>query len=331
MPKSDWTVAAEVLAGDIAARAEAKDLKAKIALYEALDKAQTGVIPSYKSKPGEAVAVALLSDVHCEERVDPEDVPGTFNIYNPSVCQKRMEQFFQRVVLLTDAHRGLTKVNTLVLAILGDIITGHLHDDQRESNYMSPTKALVLAEEMLSGGIQYILDNGSFDKIIIPCTVGNHGRLTHKPRAKTALDQNLEWLLYHHLSKRITDPRVEWHIASGAHVYLDICGRVCRFHHGDDVRYQGGVGGLSIPLNKAISGWNKVKVADYDFLGHYHQCRDFGNAVVNGSIVGYGAYALRNKCDFEEPKQAYVLIDSKRGKCCFEHIWTDWMPNGGAK
>ena len=48
--------------------------------------------------------------------------------------------------------------------------------------------------------------------------------------------------------------------------------------------------------------------------------------MVNGSIVGYGAYALRAKCQFEPPKQAFVLIDSKRGKCGFQDVWTDWLP-----
>lgn len=328
-PKSEWQIADEVLKQDAQTKQELRDSRKKLEIYEALDSASINKIPKYTAGRGSAIAVALLSDVHIEERVDPEDVPGVVNIYNPEVCRKRLEQFWQRVVVLTDAHRNLTDIKTLCLGLLGDIITGYLHDDQRESNYLAPLEAILLAEELVSSGLEYLLSYGNFEKIIIPCTPGNHGRTTRKPRAKTAMETNLEWMLYQHLYKRWgNEKRLEWHIASGAHVYLELNGYICRFHHGDDVRYGGGVGGLSIPLLKAIAQWNKGFRADYDFLGHWHTCRDFGHAVVNGSTIGYNAYALKSKCDYEDPKQAYCLIDSKRGKCAFMDIWTDWLPPG---
>jgi hypothetical protein len=180
---------------------------------------------------------------------------------------------------------------------------------------------------MISGGIEYLLSKGNFDRIIIPCCSGNHGRTTEKRRAKTALDNSYEWMMYQHLAKAwAKETRLEWHIAGGPHVYLKLGNHTCRFQHGDDVFYAGGVGGLSVPLLKAIAQWNTVCRADYDFLGHYHQCRDFGHAVVNGSLIGYNAYALRAKCQYERPKQAFVLIDHQRGKCQFSDIWTDWLP-----
>jgi hypothetical protein len=36
--------------------------------------------------------------------------------------------------------------------------------------------------------------------------------------------------------------------------------------------------------------------------------------VCNGSLVGYNAYAIRNKFSFEQPKQQLLLIDKKRGR-----------------
>jgi hypothetical protein len=284
-------------------------------------------IPEYRSEKGAAVAVALLSDVHCEERVTPEDVPGTYNLYDPEVCKKRIAQYAQRVILLTQAQRHLTNIDTLVLGILGDIMNGYLHDDNKESNWLAPVEAVLLALELLVGVINYLLEYGEFKKIVLVCTPGNHGRLTMKPRANTAIETNLEWMLYQLLQQRMgNDHRLEWHIASGAHVYLNINGKICRFHHGDDIKFQGGIGGLSIPLLKAISQWNHVMKADYDFVGHWHQCRDYGYGVVNGSVVGFNAFALKSKCPFEHPKQAYILIDSKRGKSLFADIWTDFTP-----
>ncbi len=38
------------------------------------------------------------------------------------------------------------------------------------------------------------------------------------------------------------------------------------FHHGDEVKYQGGIGGIAVPLLKAVAGWDAVKRCDY----HHH-------------------------------------------------------------
>lgn len=323
-----WRSAEKALETDKKTEKELEESQRKLKIYEALDAQDISrEIPAYKPGKGEATVIALASDWHVEERVDRADIPGAVNEYNPEIARKRSEQFFQRVVLLADAERSLYGVETLVLGLLGDIIHGYLHDDQRESNFMSPTEAIIFAEELLTIGIEYILEHGNFKRIIIPCCCGNHGRTTVKPRAKTYVQNSYEWLMYQHLASRFAkEKRIHWEIAGGAHVYLEVAGRVCRFHHGDDVRYVGGVGGLSIPLMKAIAQWNKVRRADYDFLGHYHQCRDFGSAVVNGSLIGYNAYALKAKCDYEPPKQQFITIDHTRGKCCAKDIWTDYLP-----
>ena len=80
--------------------------------------------------------------------------------------------------------------------------------------------------------------------------------------------------------------------------------------------YQGGVGGIYIPVNKSIAQWSKAKHADLDIFGHFHQLRDGGNFLCNGSMIGYNAFALSIKADFEEPKQILTLIDKRRGRTC---------------
>ena len=96
-----------------------------------------------------------------------------------------------------------------------------------------------------------------------------------------------------------------------------------RFHHGHGMKYGGGVGGIYIPINKAIAQWNKALRADLDVFGHWHQFRDGGNFICNGSIIGYNAYALRIKADYEEPKQAFFLMDKNRGKTIVAPIFVD--------
>jgi hypothetical protein len=100
------------------------------------------------------------------------------------------------------------------------------------------------------------------------------------------------------------------------HSYLQVYDTTIRFQHGHAIKYGGGVGGIYIPVNKAIAQWNKARHADLDVFGHFHQQRDGGNFVVNGSLIGYNAFAMSIKADYEQPKQALFLMDKKRGRTC---------------
>ena len=78
------------------------------------------------------------------------------------------------------------------------------------------------------------------------------------------------------------------------------------------MKYGGGVGGIYIPVNKAINDWNKtVRDVDLDVFGHFHQYIDAGNFVCNGSLIGYNAYAVAIKASFEPPQQAFFLVNRK--------------------
>jgi hypothetical protein len=98
---------------------------------------------------------------------------------------------------------------------------------------------------------------------------------------------------------------------------MQVYDKMLRIHHGHNIKYQGGVGGISVPAGKAISQWDKERSAYLDIFGHYHQLEmDTGTSkyVLNGSIVGYNAFAVSIKAGFEQPKQGFMLIDKHRGK-----------------
>lgn len=332
MPKNTnvsnpWAAALQGLEREETLSAELKETQARLDAFESIGTINPTVIPNHNITAGEAIALACLSDVHCGERVDPGDVAGAKNIYNPKICKKRLEQFFHRALYLTEVQRHMASIPEICLALLGDLITGYIHDDLRESNYLSPNQETLQMIEHVSGGIEYLLSKGNFTKITIPCTMGNHGRSTEKMRIQTSTKNSWEYLLYRVLAREWKkEPRVEFHIAEGYHLYLRLFNHLVRFHHGDAVQYNGGSGGITIPLNKALAAWNTIQTADLDVIGHWHQCMDTGKVIVNGSVIGYGAYSLHVKAPYEPPRQAYALIDRKRGKTLFAHIFTDYMP-----
>jgi hypothetical protein len=48
------------------------------------------------------------------------------------------------------------------------------------------------------------------------------------------------------------NPRVQFKIEKGNINYVNVYDKVIADMHGDMIKYQGGVGGITIPMNKAI-------------------------------------------------------------------------------
>lgn len=224
------------------------------------------ITPKARGGSSEATAVALVSDWHIEETVDPDTVNG-LNAYNLDIARKRAVAQFQGIHRLWQVLKRDIPTPNIVLALLGDFISGNIHDELLETCSLRPMDAILLSQELLASGITFLLKNTDC-KLVIPCAVGNHARITAKSRVATEKGNSLESLLYASLAHRFSgNRRVTFQIAGGYLSYLQIYDMTLRFHHGHDVRYQGGIGGLTIPLNKAIDKWNKGRHADLDCLG----------------------------------------------------------------
>ena len=270
-------------------------------------------IPLKKSSGNTPVtAVVLASDWHIEEIVKSEKVNG-LNEFNLSIAQKRIEEFFQHTLKLIEKEKQNAKIETLVLALLGDFISGNIHEELLENCSLRPIEAIIEVQNQIVSGIHFLLRNSKLN-LVIPCHVGNHTRITKKVHISTEQGNNLEYFMYHNLANYFRgNKRVTFLIADGYLSYVKVYDFMIRFHHGHAMKYGGGIGGLFIPTFKAISQWQKMKHADLDCFGHFHQFKDGGNFICNGSIIGYNSFALQIKADYETPRQTFFLIDSKRG------------------
>lgn len=279
--------------------------------------------PRHGSGTAEGTLVAVASDWHSEEIVKPGMVSG-LNEYNPDIAKRRATKFFQSALRLTRLLQQDIVIQHMLLPLLGDFITNEIHGpDNAETNAVQPMHAIQTVQGYLISGIQFLLDHSKL-RITLNCHSGNHARTTHKTRFGAENGHSLEYLMYGHLQAYFrSEPRVTFVIPEGMHSYVDVYGQTIRFQHGHAVKYGGGVGGIYIPLNKAIAQWNKAKHADLDVLGHFHQLRDGGNFIVNGSLIGYNPFALSIKADYEPPKQALFLMDKKRGRTCTWPILVD--------
>lgn len=268
----------------------------------------------------DATAFIIASDWHIEERVRPSDVSG-LNEFNLDVANERINRFFPNALKLLEISQKESRIDNVVLALLGDFISGSIHDELMENNLLLPADAIWKVQNYLVGGIQFLLNNSDVNLTIV-CHGGNHGRMTKKIHHATEQGNSLEVFMYRNIANLFKDnPRVDFIIAEGYHTYVEAYDYTVRLHHGHNLRYGGGVGGIFIPVNKAIAQWNKGRHADLDVFGHFHQFKDGGNFICNGSLIGYNAFALSIKADYEKPKQAFFLIDKKMGKTIVAPIW----------
>lgn len=266
---------------------------------------------------GQATAVIVASDWHVEEIVTRAKVNG-LNEYNPKIAEASVGQLCRRSVRMIDRYRKDAKIDELVVLLLGDMISGYLHPDQVETNAMSPINACVFAEDLMERFLRCMVAESKCKRVSVITCVGNHDRTTEKMRSASRNDTSYLTLVYGHLRKRLSGVKnLEWNIGDGEFVYFDVYGKPYRGLHGDAIKYGGGVGGLTIPANKAVSNWNNTALrAAGTFFGHHHQylANDVHGWLCNGSMMGTNCYGLRFGA--APPCQSLAIIDESRG-------WTD--------
>jgi hypothetical protein len=274
-----------------------------------------------KSRLREATAVLMLSDVHCEEPVRLGETPYP-NQYNLEIAERSIARFFAGAEWLIKFHRHAFQLRDIVLWLGGDLMSGHIHEELKENTAMPPIETLLWLRSRLVAGIDRLLEDTKIERLVIPCSYGNHGRTTQKAYRSLGASHSYEWLLYQWIASTYEhNPRVQILADRSAHQYVRVYDWDLHFHHGDETNYNGGIGGITIPLNKAAAQWDKANRCDYHHFGHWHQYIDTGNIVVNGSMIGFNAYAMSIKASPEPPQQAFYLLDSKRGKTCRSPIW----------
>ena len=259
-----------------------------------------------------ATMVLLLSDWHCEERVDPNTVNG-LNDFSLAVAEKRIDELLERFLVCLDHERQMADIGRVVIWLGGDFISGHIHEDTAELAELAPLAAIRWAGERLRCVIDEIAEEA--DEVLICTNAGNHGRSNFgKPRIGTELEHSFEQHLYLTMAQSETLPNVRWEVGAGHLTYLDVQGFTIRFHHGHAIKCSGAIGGIHTGVQKANLAWNATKQADLTCFGHYHQFSWLraGKYVSNGSLIGHSAYGTKIKCQYEPPCQGAFVVDHHR-------------------
>lgn len=268
----------------------------------------------YKYKPlvkdTESVAVVLASDWHVGEEVKSSWTNG-LNKYSEGIAKQCAEEFFVNTVKLLEKEQNATKIDTLVLALLGDFMTNYLHDENVETCTLAPADEILFAQSLLSAGIEYLLENTDV-QIIIPCHYGNHSRTSDKVHFSTEGGNSYEKIMYQNLVWRFkNESRIKFILSEAYVSYLDIGGYTIAFHHGHGMRFGGAIGGITTAVVKWVEKTERGRNADLYCFGHHHTQFDGRFFIANGSMIGYGARSLALGYGFEPRAQTFFLVNLK--------------------
>jgi hypothetical protein len=301
------------------AEREAAEYKAANEIFTKASKLSVESAPWSKTKArkkGMATALIMLSDLHLDEIVKPSEVGG-MNAYNREIALQRLKKTADGAV-----NMGLNLMNGFnyegaIVILGGDMVAGSLHDDTifNEESSMIPTVDFWV--DHLAKFLETIAD--AYGPTHVVSVVGNHGRLSHKPRMKGRTEDSWDHLLALMLQRHLkSDKRFSWNIPLCADAYVEIYGRKMLVTHGDQMKGGGGLAGLVNPASIFDARKRKRNASmgdehDHMWVGHFHTYTRTGKVTVNGSMKGLDEYAFLNNCAYEEPIQAFAVITREHG------------------
>ena len=274
-------------------------------------------IPQIKentSVKSEATAIVQLSDTHFGKIVLPSTVNG-LNEHNPEIAKMRMDCLAENLLKLVNKERSEIKIDNLVLGLGGDFMENSmLHEHSQMSTAFPPMEELLFSRQLLHKFIKTIAENGKFKKILIPCVRGNHSRTTKKMNSTIDYRTNYEAMLYNILKQDFSGDMFEWYTPDSDICEFKVYDKKIRSLHGWQVKSGGGIGGLTIPLNKYILRLDQISKCDYNLMHHYHSLSyPTANCTLNGSLCGYDTFAMQIGAGFQKPMQSFQLLDKNRG------------------
>jgi hypothetical protein len=278
------------------------------------------LVPDVKEKgkadKKSAIACLQLSDLHLDEVVDPVQIGG-LNAYNREIAALRLRRWADKACEMGELHRH--KWEGAVLFWGGDMVSGSIHAELRETNADVLPGTMVFWAPLLASAIRQVAD--FYGKVHIPAVVGNHGRLTEKKQAKRRGRNSWDWLLCEMVRAHFRgNSQITWDISEGSYNFSQIYDRHVYLTHGDEVGGGGGWAGIWSPLGTIHRRGIELGVAhgiqpSFSVIGHWHQTvlAHHRGLVCNGSMKGWDEYAASLRFRPEPAMQNWWIHSPKYG------------------
>ena len=272
-----------------------------------------------KRKPGNhhAIVTAILSDLHLDEVVAPEQV-NHVNAYGREIAVLRVRRWAERVILLARNYMAGVTFDGAVVMWGGDIVNGELRTEDLVTNAAPILDTCLFWAEILAAALTMIADE--FGKVHVPGVAGNHGRQSAKPVMKGRVKENFDWLLFGMVARILADDsRITFEFPESNKVLVPIYDTRYWLEHGDDgggggEGWMGVLGPVMRMAAKRLATNDAVGLGfDHFVCGHWHTLTWLPRGIVNGSMVGLSQYPWLKAMGFEIPQQAMWLTTPERG------------------
>lgn len=262
--------------------------------------------------------VALMSDYHIGEVVSFEETGG-LNAYDFDVFMRRYQYHVDAIGGICFGKLTGYDFPELVIAGLGDMVSGIIHDELVETSDSTLMDWLIDGSHIIAQGIRQLA--AEFPAIRVEWHFGNHGRVTQKPRFKRRW-VNYDYLLGHMISVELRDQtNVTFTNHKSFWSLTDVQGHGILCLHGDNIK-----GWAGIPLygvNRAVSNLSALlgqqrQRFDTVCLGHFHQTalleRIDADVILNGSGIGGNEYSYGALFAGNKPRQVLFGVHPDRGR-----------------
>jgi predicted phosphodiesterase len=272
----------------------------------------------YKGKAGKrGIATYQLSDTHFDEVVNPAEI-AFINAYDRRIAELRLRRWVDKGIALARDYISGIEYDGAAIFATGDILSGDIHEELKESNESTVYDAAVHWTGQLSAAIRLMADE--WGKLHIAVVVGNHGRNSRKPVYKHRAQSNIEWLMWRFLAREFAaDKRVTFQISDSMDLTVRLYGTNYLITHGDEFRGGSGIQGARAPLalgqhRTGVRQQATQQPMDYMVVGHFHQYQPPSQGLVmGGSLKGYDEYAFGKRFRPEPARQAFWVTSPEYG------------------
>jgi len=270
-----------------------------------------------------ATPFLVLSDLHLDEIVSAAEMDN-LNSYTRSIAEDRFQRVIDGTIELCSTYVSGLEFDGIVVALVGDIITGIIHEELAETNEATVPETIMHWTPIIASALKRLADH--FGHVFVPCVDGNHDRTHKKIRMKKRAVSSNAWIIYNSLALLTADDdRIEFAITKSPEYRFDIYGTRFLLDHGDKFRGGGGVGGIYPPMLKWLTRKMNIPGRGFDIavIGHWHQLIYHSNIFVNGSLKGYDEYARGMAFGFERPQQLLFFVTPENGVTMKTQVFAD--------
>lgn len=250
--------------------------------------------------------------------------------YNSEIMRKRVLEFAQKAVRVTDIQRADHPVRDCTIMFGGDMVEG-LFNFPTQAFEVDATlfEQYVNVSRLLVDVVRFALEN--YEKVTVIPEWGNHGRIGSK-RDNVPRSDNFDRMCYE-LARQLLagEKRLEWQECPEDIQRVEIGNYRALLIHGDEVGRNGfaSPGAIVQHANKWRSGSYPWEFRDV-YIGHYHTHAEWAMANGQGSVYQTGSTESDNRyagvmlAASATPSQRLHFVDPDKGRVTAAYkIWLD--------